>query len=190
MCAAYARFYVDSARADEFVEKAAAQAAATQIGPLISEEHLSRVDGCIRQGVAEGAELVTGGRRVDGDGYFYEPTVFSGVRDEMSLAREEIFGPVIPVLTYDDPDELVDRANDTEYGLAASVWTKDLSTAHRLAASVRAGAVFVNMLHVPDAAAPWGGFKASGFGREMGRYALDAYTEIKGVFVNLATDDI
>jgi aldehyde dehydrogenase (NAD+)/betaine-aldehyde dehydrogenase len=185
VCAAYARFYVDSARADEFVEKAAAQAAAASIGPLISEEHLSTVDGFVRQGVADGAELVTGGRRVPGDGYFYEPTVFTGVRDEMSLARDEIFGPVIPILTYDDPDELVGRANDTEYGLAASVWTKDLVTAHRLAAAIKAGAVFVNMLHVPDAAAPWGGFKASGIGREMGRYALDAYTEIKGVFVNL-----
>lgn len=187
VCAAYARFYVDSVRADEFVEKAAAMAAATEIGPLISEEHRATVDGFVRTGEAEGAELVTGGRRVDGDGYFYEPTVFAGVRDEMSLAREEIFGPVIPILSYDDPDELVDRANDTEYGLAASVWTNDLVTAHRLAAAVRAGAVFVNMLHVPDAAAPWGGFKASGIGREMGRYALEAYTEIKGVFVNLVS---
>jgi aldehyde dehydrogenase (NAD+)/betaine-aldehyde dehydrogenase len=104
----------------------------------------------------------------------------------MALAREEIFGPVIPVLTYDDPDELADRANNTEYGLAASVWTKDLVTAHRLAASVRAGSIFVNMLHVPDPGAPWGGYKASGVGREMGPQAIDAYTEVKGVFMNLA----
>jgi acyl-CoA reductase-like NAD-dependent aldehyde dehydrogenase len=114
--------------------------------------------------------------------------VFAGVTDDMSLARDEIFGPVIPVLTYEDPDELVDRANDSEYGLAASIWTNDLTTAHRLAASVKAGAVFINMLHVPDPAAPWGGFKASGIGREMGRCALDAYTEVKGVFVNLSQD--
>ncbi|ALG10782.1 aldehyde dehydrogenase family protein [Kibdelosporangium phytohabitans] len=189
VCAAYSRFYVDKARSDEFVEKVAAQAAALRIGPLISEEHRSSVDGFVRRGVDEGAQLVTGGKPAAGDGYFYEPTVFAGVRDEMSLARDEIFGPVIPVLTYDDPDELVGRANDSDYGLAASVWTRDLVTAHRLAASVKAGAVFVNMLHVPDPAAPWGGFKASGIGREMGAYALDAYTEIKGVFMNLATEE-
>jgi aldehyde dehydrogenase (NAD+)/betaine-aldehyde dehydrogenase len=188
VCAAYARFYVDAARADEFVSKAATLASTVPIGPLVSAEHQSTVDGFVRRGVAEGATLVTGGHPVDGAGYFYEPTVFAGVTDGMSLARDEIFGPVIPVLTYEDSDELVDRANDTEYGLAASIWTNDLTTAHRLAASVKAGAVFVNMLHVPDPAAPWGGFKASGIGREMGRYALDAYTEVKGVFVNLSQD--
>jgi aldehyde dehydrogenase (NAD+)/betaine-aldehyde dehydrogenase len=200
VCAAYARFYVDSVRADEFVSKVAERASAmrlgpgleesTQLGPLVTEEHLDTVDGHVRRAVTEGAELVTGGRRAGGAlsaGYFYEPTVFAGVRDDMALAREEVFGPVIPVLTYDDPDELVDRANDTDFGLAASIWTRDLATAHRMAAAVRAGAVFVNMLHVPDPAAPWGGFKASGLGREMGEYALDAYTEVKGVFVNLAS---
>ncbi|ACZ90202.1 aldehyde dehydrogenase family protein [Streptosporangium roseum] len=198
VCAAYARFYVDRRRADEFTEKMAAAAAAlvlgpgldpaSQLGPLVSEEHLAKVDSHVRGARAEGAELVTGGRRAGGrlaEGFFYEPTVFAGVTDEMAIAREEVFGPVIPVLAYDDPDEIVERANDSAYGLAASVWTRDLSTAHRLAAKVRAGAVFINMIHVPDAATTWGGFKASGWGREMGPYAIDAYTEVKGVWTHL-----
>ncbi|MBN9620731.1 MAG: aldehyde dehydrogenase family protein, partial [Actinobacteria bacterium] len=157
------------------------------LGPLVSAEHLDRVAGHVARGVAEGAELLTGGRRADRPGFFYEPTVFAGVTDGMALAREEIFGPVVPVLAYDDLDEAVARANDSVYGLAASVWTRDLGTAHRLSAQLRAGAVFVNMLHVPDPAAPWGGFKSSGLGREMGRYALDAYTEVKGVFMDLTS---
>ncbi|MFI6813052.1 aldehyde dehydrogenase family protein [Nonomuraea sp. NPDC050328] len=195
VCAAYARFYVDRERADEFTEKMAAGAAALRIGPgddpasrlgpLVSEEHLRSVDAHVRGAVYEGADLVGGGRRVDRPGFFYEPAVFAGVTDDMAIAREEVFGPVIPVLAYDDPDELVARANALEYGLAASIWTRDLSTAHRLAARIRAGAIFINMIHVPDAATTWGGYKASGWGREMGPYAIDAYTEVKGVWTHL-----
>ncbi|NRQ31132.1 aldehyde dehydrogenase family protein [Nonomuraea sp. NN258] len=195
VCAAYARFYVDRKRADEFTEKMAAAASAlkvgsgldpeTQLGPLISEDHLMSVDAHVRSALYDGAQLVTGGRRAEGPGYFYQPTVFAEVTDTMAVAREEVFGPVIPVLAYDDPDELVGRANGLEYGLAASIWTDDLSTAHRLAARIRAGAVFINMIHVPDAATTWGGYKASGWGREMGPYAIDAYTEVKGVWTHL-----
>jgi aldehyde dehydrogenase (NAD+)/betaine-aldehyde dehydrogenase len=197
-CAAYTRFLVDRRRVDEFTAKLAGAAGlirlapgldpGSQLGPLVSEEHLNRVDGYVRTGVAEGAQLVAGGERADGDladGYFYRPTVFTGVRDEMVIAREEIFGPVLCVLAYDGVDDLAERANATEYGLAAAIWTRDLATAHRTAAAVRAGAVFVNMPPLPDPAAPWGGFKASGVGREMGPAAIDAYTEVKGVWINL-----
>ncbi|GAA4233663.1 aldehyde dehydrogenase DhaS [Actinomadura meridiana] len=198
VCAAFARLYVHRRRLDEFTEKFAAAAAAmplgrgmdagTRLGPLISEAHLARVDGYVRTAIDEGGEVVTGGQRAGGAlaaGSFYEPTVVTGVTDDMTLAREEVFGPVVPIMPFDDYDEVVERSNALEYGLAASIWTQDLSTAHRLAARIRAGAIFINMLHVPDVAAPWGGFKASGWGREMGRYALDAYTEVKGVWTHL-----
>ncbi|MGH9044279.1 MAG: aldehyde dehydrogenase family protein [Acidimicrobiales bacterium] len=199
VCAAYARFYVDRKRAEEFTEKATAATQAmrlgpgldpeTQLGPLVSEEHLGSVAAHVQKALGEGAQLVTGGRRADGPGlergFFYEPTVLTHVTDEMAIARDEVFGPVIPIFAYDDIDEAVARANASPYGLAASVWTRDLSLAHTLSARLRAGAIFVNGLHVPDPAAPWGGFKQSGIGREMGSYALDAYTEVKGVFINL-----
>jgi acyl-CoA reductase-like NAD-dependent aldehyde dehydrogenase len=199
VCAAYTRFFVDSQRVDEFADKIAAAAAAlpigpglspdTVIGPLASPEHVDHVERLVKAGVAEGAELVTGGSRPQGalaNGNFYTPTVFTGVTDDMAIAREEIFGPVLSILSYDDADELAARANDTEYGLAACIWTKDLTTAHTLAASMRAGTVFVNMLPFLDPAAAWGGFGASGWGREMSSNAIDEFTETKGVWINLA----
>lgn len=198
VCAAYTRFYVDKRREQEFVDKFAAGVRGmkvgpgndetTQIGPLVSAEHIAHVERLVRTGAQEGAQLVTGGSRSDLEhGYFFQPTVFAGVTDQMTIARDEIFGPVLSILSYDDDDELnaiIARANDTEYGLGASVWTKNLKTAHRLANGIQSGTVWVNMPPATDMAAPWGGFKASGWGREMGPDAIDAFTEVKSVFMN------
>jgi acyl-CoA reductase-like NAD-dependent aldehyde dehydrogenase len=196
VCAAYTRFYVDSARVEEFTDKIATAASglrigpglepATVVGPLVSPEQLERVHHYVNVGVQEGAELVTGGKQLDRAGYFHQPTVFGNVTDQMTIAREEIFGPVLSVLSYEDPDELAARANDTEYGLAACIWTKDLSVAHRLAASIRAGSVYVNLIPFLDPAAPWGGFGASGWGREMSSTAIDEFTETKSIWVGLS----
>ncbi|WP_442941962.1 aldehyde dehydrogenase family protein [Nonomuraea sp. NBC_00507] len=183
--------------ADEFAEQLAAAAATlkigpglaedTVIGPLVSAEHLARVQDYVSSGRSEGARLVGGGRRPAdlGDGFFFEPTVFTDVEDGMRIAREEIFGPVLSVLPYDSDEELVARANDTEYGLAACVWTDDLSTAHRLAAQIHVGTVYVNMLPFLDPAAVHGGFGASGSGREFGPAGIEEFTETKGVWIGL-----
>lgn len=197
VCAAYTRFYVDRKREQEFVDKLAAGVAGLsvgsgldetkQLGPLVSGKHRDHVERLVATGTSEGAEVVTGGRPIDGAGYFFEPTVFSGVTDAMTIAHDEIFGPVLSVLAYDDTDELdslIARANDTEYGLAATIWTRDIATSQRLANGIKAGAVFVNMPSIPDMAAPWGGYKASGWGREMGPWAIDAYTETKSVWLH------
>lgn len=197
VCAAYTRFYVDRRREQEFVDKLASGVAGLsvgsgldetkQLGPLVSGKHREHVERLVATGRAEGAEVVTGGKPIDGAGYFFEPTVFSGVTDAMTIAHDEIFGPVLSVLAYDDADELdslIARANDTEYGLAATIWTRDIATSQRLANGIKAGAVFVNMPSIPDMAAPWGGYKASGWGREMGPWAIDAYTETKSVWLH------
>jgi acyl-CoA reductase-like NAD-dependent aldehyde dehydrogenase len=197
-CGAYTRFFVHRSRADEFTTKLAAAADSlpigpgqdpnTVVGPLVSAEHLGRVASYVDLGRSEGAELVTGGARVDGDlanGFFYRPTVFAGVKDDMTIAREEIFGPVLSVLTYDDLDEAVARANDTDYGLVAVAWTKDLATAHSLPERLRFGTVFINQLPLIDPAAPWGGFGMSGWGRELGAYSIDGFTETQSTFINL-----
>jgi phenylacetaldehyde dehydrogenase len=160
----------------------------TQMGPLVSREQYNRVCGYIRSGRDEGATLHTGGeerpRGLD-KGYFVRPTVFTDVQRDMRIVREEIFGPVVAVQRFTDLDDVVAQGNDTTYGLAASVWTRDISKAHKVAAGLQAGTVWVNCHNVFDAAAPFGGYKMSGFGREMGRHALELYTQVKNVIVNL-----
>ncbi|RAN89983.1 betaine-aldehyde dehydrogenase [Bacillus sp. SRB_28] len=157
----------------------------TTIGPLVSEEQQKRVMGYIEKGIAEGAEVLCGGNKPFDQGYFVSPTVFADVNDEMTIAKEEIFGPVISAIPFNDIDEVIERANKSQFGLAAGVWTENVKTAHYVASKVRAGTVWVNCYNVFDAASPFGGFKQSGLGREMGSYALNNYTEVKSVWINL-----
>lgn len=160
----------------------------TEMGPLVSQEQLERVTGYIESGKREGATTTTGGGRPNDaalSGYFVQPTVFDNVSDEMTIAREEIFGPVVAALPFEDIEEVAARANKSIYGLAAGVWTSDVKKVHRMAAALKAGVVWVNTYNMFDAAAPFGGYKQSGYGREMGHAVLDAYTQVKTVWVNL-----
>ncbi len=157
----------------------------THMGPLVSAEQRDRVLSFIESGKKEGARLLAGGGAAAGPGYFVQPTVFGDVRDEMKIAREEIFGPVVSVMPFDSLDEAMVRANSTDYGLVAAVWTKDIKKAHQAAAKLKAGTVWINCYHFVDAAAPWGGVKQSGYGREKGQYALENYTALKSVWVDL-----
>ena len=199
ICSNGTRVFVQSGIRDAFLDRLVARTRAmrvgdpldpaTQMGPLISADHLGKVLSYVARGEAEGAELLTGGRRIEeaplADGYFMQPAIFDGCRDDMMMVREEVFGPLLSVLAFQDEEEVIARANDTPFGLAAGVITRDLSRAHRTAAALQAGVVWINSYNLTPVAMPFGGSKQSGIGRENGLAALDFYTERKSVYVNL-----
>jgi aldehyde dehydrogenase (NAD+) len=198
VCAAGSRLLVDRSIRDEFIDKLAVRVKKmvpgdpmdpkTRFGAIASRKQLETVLRYIASGKQEGATLVAGGERTDigtGKGYFVQPTVFTDVVPEMTIAREEIFGPVLAAIDFADLDEAIARANDTPYGLAAGIWTRDIKKAHYVARKLQAGTVWVNTYNIYDTAAPFGGYKQSGFGREMSAHALEHYTQIKSVWVDL-----
>jgi aldehyde dehydrogenase (NAD+) len=198
VCAAGSRLLVDKSIKSEFIDKVAARAKKmtpgdpmdpkTRLGAISSKKQLDNDLRYIETAKREGATLVAGGGRADigtGKGYFLQPTVFDGVTPEMTIAREEIFGPVLATIEFGDVDEAIARANDSTYGLAAAVWTRDIKKAHYVARKLQAGTVWINTYNVYDTAAPFGGYKQSGFGREMSMHALEHYTQVKSVWVDL-----
>jgi aldehyde dehydrogenase (NAD+) len=194
-CCAGSRLFVEASIYDAMCDKLAAKAEArklgdpfdptTEQGPQVDQTQFHKVLGYIAKGKEEGARCLTGGERFGSKGYFIKPTIFADVKDHMTIAQEEIFGPVMQVLKFQSVEEAVERGNTTDYGLAAAVWTRDIGKAHSIANQLRAGTVWINCYDVFDAAAPFGGFKFSGIGRELGEKALDNYTELKTVTVAL-----
>jgi aldehyde dehydrogenase (NAD+) len=197
ICSAGTRLFVEKRIYDEFVGQVGEFGRGlkvgngldpdTQIGPLVSEQQLDRVTGYLAAGKQEGARAVVGGARLTGgamdQGFFVPPTVFADVNDDMSIAREEIFGPVISAIPFEDVDEVIQRANATPFGLGSGVWTRDVGKAHRLTRAVRAGSVWVNCYQAMDPAVPFGGYKMSGYGRESGLQQLDEYLNVKAVWI-------
>jgi aldehyde dehydrogenase (NAD+) len=199
VCNAGSRLFIESKVRDEFTEKLVGRAKKmqpadpldpkTRMGAIVSQQQMQTVLGYIEAGKKEGARLVAGGNRVSVDGskgFFIEPTIFSDVTNEMKIAQEEIFGPVLSVIGFDNVEHAVDQANRNPYGLAAAVWTRDIKKAHHISRQLRAGTVWINTYGLMDAALPFGGYKQSGFGRELGAYAVEHYTELKSVWLNMA----
>jgi aldehyde dehydrogenase (NAD+) len=198
VCNAGSRLFLESKVKDEFIEKLAARAAKmrpadpldpkTRLGAIVSQEQMQTVLRYIEAGKKDGAKLVAGGNRVNvdgGKGFFIEPTIFGDVTNDMTIAREEIFGPVLSVLSFDDIDEVIEQANNNPYGLAAAVWTRDVKKAHSVSRRLKAGTVWINTYGLMDASLPFGGYKSSGFGRELGMHAIEHYTELKTVWLNM-----
>jgi acyl-CoA reductase-like NAD-dependent aldehyde dehydrogenase len=199
VCNAGSRLFLENKVKDEFTEKLVARASKmrpadpldpkTRLGAIVSQDQMQTVLGYIEAGKKDGAKLMAGGARVTvdgGKGFFIEPTIFGDVKNDMTIAREEIFGPVLSVLTFDDIDEVVAQANDNPYGLAAAVWTRDVKKAHSVSRRLKAGTVWINTYGLMDASLPFGGYKSSGFGRELGAHAIEHYTELKTVWLNMA----
>ena len=190
-CCAGSRLYVEEKIFDKVVDGVAERAKkinvgpgmdpATDMGPLVSSEQLNRVCNYLESGFSEGAKALAGGERLGDKGYFVKPTVLVNTNEKMKVVQEEIFGPVVTAIPFRDPEELVGQANDSTYGLAAGIWTRDIQKAHRLASRLRAGTVWINCYNIFDAALPFGGYKQSGWGREMGHEVLEQYTEVKAV---------
>jgi aldehyde dehydrogenase (NAD+) len=197
ICCAGSRLFLEKSIHEEFVDKLSNKAAnirvgnpedaGTEMGAQVSKEQFDKILGYIDTGKQEGAKLVTGGERCGERGFFIRPTIFDAVDNNMKIAREEIFGPVVSAIPFDDVSEVVRQGNLSIYGLAAAVWTRDIKKAHRLARELKAGTVWINTYHTFDAASPFGGFKQSGFGRELGVHALELYTQVKSVWINLGS---
>ncbi|HKQ52619.1 MAG TPA: aldehyde dehydrogenase family protein [Pyrinomonadaceae bacterium] len=201
VCCAGSRLFLSEEIKDEFLDRFKEKAqkvrvgnpmdAGTHMGPQVSEEQLNRIKGYVDIAREEGASVLTGGcpPELEGDfqqGYFFQPTIFGEVKNQMRVAQEEIFGPVTSVITFTDEDELIKQANETIYGLSAGIWTRDIVRAHRFAREIHAGTIWINTFNMFNAASPFGGFKQSGYGREMGKHALEMYTQVKSVWVDLS----
>ncbi|ASS88961.1 aldehyde dehydrogenase family protein [Aeribacillus pallidus] len=197
VCAAGSRLFVQESIYDKFMDLFIKKAnsirvgnpldQSTEMGPQISEEHLKKIEHYVAVGLDEGARLTIGGKRLnkEANGYYFTPTVFENVTNDMTIAREEIFGPVVSVIKFKDEEDALIKANDTIYGLAAGIWTNNLKRAHRMARGLKAGTVWVNTYSLLDSAAPFGGTKQSGFGRELGVQAMEMYTQTKHVWIDL-----